>query len=62
MDTNKLETEVDVLLRKAAKVEKSEDAMRFSQAALNAAHTLQVLSLTELNKIELKLKQLGMWK
>jgi len=60
MDTNKLETEVDVLLRKAAKVEKSEDAMRFSQAALNAAHTLQVLSLTELNKIELKLKQLGM--
>lgn len=34
---------VDVLLKKAASAEKSEDALRFSQAAVNAAHTKHAL-------------------
>lgn len=43
METNK-ET-VKTLLKKATECQKSEDAMRFSQAALNCSHALQVLSL-----------------
>lgn len=35
---------VDTLLEKAAQTEKSDEALRFSQAALNAAHTKHVLS------------------
>jgi hypothetical protein len=38
-----LKTIVDELLEKAAKAEKSEDALRFTQAALNAAHTKHAL-------------------
>jgi hypothetical protein len=34
---------VDALLIKAAQAQKSEDAMRFSQAALNAAHIKHAL-------------------
>lgn len=34
---------VDVLLVKAAQAQRSEDAMRFSQAALNAAHVKHAL-------------------
>jgi len=34
-----LNAKVNDLLAKAAAAEKSEDALRFSQAALNAAHT-----------------------
>jgi hypothetical protein len=37
--------EVNVLIEKAAKAGKSEDALRFSQAALNTAHVLQVAAL-----------------
>ncbi len=33
-------TEVEKLIEKAAKADKSEDAMRFSQAACNAANAL----------------------
>ena len=33
-------TNVEVLIKKAAESEKSEDAMRFSQAACNAANAL----------------------
>lgn len=39
-------TEVKALITKAATAERSEDAMRFAQAALNAAHSLQVLAQT----------------
>lgn len=35
---------VDTLLEKAAKTEKSDEALRFSQAALNAAHTKHALN------------------
>lgn len=35
--------EIQTLIEKAAKAEKSEDAMRFSQAAVNAANALAVL-------------------
>lgn len=38
---------VDTLLNKAAKTEKSEEALRFSQAALNAAHTKHALNRDE---------------
>jgi hypothetical protein len=34
---------VDALLDKAAKCNKSDDALRYSQAALNAAHTKHAL-------------------
>ncbi len=39
-----LNTQVKEMVSKAAKSEKSEDAIRFSQAALNAAHVAQVLN------------------
>jgi hypothetical protein len=39
-----LKPNVETLLRKAATAEKSEDAMRFTQAALNAANTLNQLA------------------
>lgn len=35
---------VDVLLEKSAKADKSDDAMRFSQAACNAANALITMS------------------
>ena len=35
--------QVEGLISKAATAEKSEDALRFSQAALNAAHAEQVM-------------------
>ena len=34
---------IEALVRKAADAEKSEDAMRFSQAACNAANTMACL-------------------
>ena len=39
-----LEKQVAGLIAKAAQSEKSEDALRFSQAALNAAHTKHALA------------------
>ena len=39
-----LKQNVDKLVDKAASAEKSEDAVRFSQAALNAAHTKHALT------------------
>lgn len=41
---NDLQTKVNELLAKAAAAPKSEDAIRFSQAALNAAHTKHALA------------------
>ena len=38
-----LQQKVEKLLDKAASAEKSEDALRFSQAALNAAHIKHTL-------------------
>lgn len=38
-----LENVVDELLAKAASAENSQDALRYSQAALNAAHTRHAL-------------------
>ena len=42
MDTD-TKNEVEKLISKAAKAEKSEDAMRFSQAACNAASAMCAL-------------------
>lgn len=39
--------QIEKLVDKAAGAERSEDAMRFSQAALNAAHAAQVLATVE---------------
>jgi hypothetical protein len=44
MTTSK--SEVETLVKKAETAEKSEDALRYSQAALNAAHAFQVLAQT----------------
>ena len=41
-------TEIEILIDKAASSEKSEDALRFSQAACNAANTLACVRSTEL--------------
>ncbi len=38
-----LQKKVDELIAKATAADKSEDALRFSQAALNAAHTKHAL-------------------
>ena len=38
-----LKEQVNKMIDKAASAEKSEDALRFSQAALNVAHTKNVL-------------------
>lgn len=40
------ETQVTELINKAAKAQTCDDAMRYSQAALNAAHAAQVLAET----------------
>jgi len=45
---------VNVLLEKSSKCEKSEDAMRFSQAALNCSHAIQVLLFVEKDSKESK--------
>ncbi len=42
------DNEVKELIARAAKAEKSEDAMRFSQAACNCANALASLANTEL--------------
>jgi len=42
--TDDLQQKVDTLINKATAAEKSEDALRFSQAALNAAHTKHALA------------------
>ena len=40
---NEIQKYVEELAKKASEAEKSEDAMRFSQAACNAANALAVL-------------------
>lgn len=35
-----MNNEIEILIRKAAEAEKSEDALRFSQAACNAANAV----------------------
>ena len=45
-----LQQKVDEMINKAAKAEKSEDALRFSQAALNAAHTKHAMRESALPK------------
>lgn len=41
---NDIEKQVEKLIVKAVESDKSEDALRFSQAALNAAHTKHALA------------------
>ena len=41
-------TQVENMIAKAEKAEKSEDALRFSQAALNAANAMCALGNTKL--------------
>ena len=43
-----IEKKVEELIAKAAKADKSEDAMRFSQAALNAANA--AIGLSNMNR------------
>lgn len=43
-------TRIESLIEKSAKAEKSEDAMRFSQAACNAANALAVVDDKKRNK------------
>ena len=45
---------IETLIDKAAKAEKSEDAIRFSQAACNAANAQICVINTELAKKQLK--------
>jgi len=45
-----MDTNVKALLDKAAQAEEAHHAMNFAQAALNAAHALQVLKQTEEKK------------
>lgn len=47
---SELKAHVKTLVSKASQADKSEDAMRFSQAALNAAHAAQVLELVKAEK------------
>ncbi len=42
--------QVEELIDKAAKSEKSEDALRFSQAACNAANAMCAVKIAETNK------------
>lgn len=42
-----MKEQVELLISKAAKAEKSEDAMRFSQAACNAANAACTLAMTK---------------
>jgi hypothetical protein len=42
-----LQKTVNILLEKASKTDKSDDALKFSQAALNAAHTKHALVRTD---------------
>lgn len=43
-----------ILIDKAVNAQKSEDAMRFSQSALNAAHALKVLDISNVTPAEVK--------
>jgi hypothetical protein len=45
------------LITKAAEQKDAHVAMQFAQAALNAAHALQVLEMTALNREHLQAKQ-----
>jgi len=45
-----MDANVKALLEKASQAVESHHAMNFAQAALNAAHTLQVLKQTEEKK------------
>ena len=40
---SEMQTHVETMVKKAAEAEKSEDAMRFSQAACNAANAMCAL-------------------
>ncbi len=47
-----MDQNVKSLIEKAADAEKSEDAMRYSQAALNAAHSLATLEDIKFREME----------
>jgi hypothetical protein len=47
METNKLIDSVESLIRKAEKSEKADEALKFSQAALNAGNAIAVICNTE---------------
>ena len=40
---NEIETQIKDMISKAAKTDKAEEALRFSQAGLNAAHAARLL-------------------
>jgi hypothetical protein len=45
-----MDKNIEALLKKAADAIAAHEAMNFAQAALNAAHALQVLKQTEVTK------------
>lgn len=45
--SNTKRTEIEALIEKAAKAGKSEDALRYSQAACNAANAMCALQVVE---------------
>jgi hypothetical protein len=45
MEKHELDAKVESLIGKAEKAEKADDALKFSQAALNAAHAIVSLRL-----------------
>jgi len=47
-----LKKQIEQLIEKAARTDKSEDAMRFSQAALNAANAALGLNDIERKKVD----------
>ena len=49
MELEPMEKEIKSLIQKAASAEKSEDAMRFSQAACNASNALLALNNNKRN-------------
>lgn len=45
-----IQTHIQELITKAANAVKSEDAMRYSQSALNAAHAQQILDIIDYDR------------
>ena len=45
MSTEELVKEVERMIKRAGNTEKSDDALKFSQAAVNAANAINVLTL-----------------
>lgn len=52
MNTKDLVSKIESIIEKAAKADKADDAMKFSQAALNAANAMAQIKLNIESKAE----------